>query len=158
LTDAGELPLGVHPAPLSEVLNRFGAGSVQRRAVALRLERVYRIARASGHLSRFVVFGSFVTAKLEPADVDVFLLMENTFDASQLTGEARFLFDHSAAQTRFGVSVFWLRRLAALEGEVATINYWQIKPRTINSSTPPWNESAAFKPRSLTSAVPRPIR
>ena len=127
LTDVGELPLGVHPAPLSEVLDRFGVGSVQRRAVALRLARIYRIAQASGHLSHFVVFGSFVTDKPEPADVDVFLLMEDTFDASQLTGEARFLFDHSAAQTRFGASVFWLRRVAAWEGEVATIDYWQVK-------------------------------
>ena len=81
----------------------------------------------AGHLSRFVVFGSFVTDKLEPADVDVFLLMEDTFDASQLTGEARYLFEHSAAQTRFGASVFWLRRVAAWEGEAATIDFWQVK-------------------------------
>lgn len=38
-----------------------------------------------------------------------------------------FLFDHPAAQAAFGASVFWLRRLAALEGEVATIEQWQVK-------------------------------
>jgi hypothetical protein len=38
-------------------------------------------------LARFVVFGSFVTAKRELADVDVFLLMGDDFDASRLTGE-----------------------------------------------------------------------
>ena len=81
LTEVGELPLGVHPAHLSEVLDRFGVGSAQRRAVALRLARIYQVAVASGHLARFVVFGSFVTAKREPADVDVFLLMEDAFDA-----------------------------------------------------------------------------
>lgn len=102
-------------------------GSAQRKAVPLRLARIYRVAHASGHLVRFVVFGSFVTDKTEPADVDVFLLMEDTFDASGLTGEARFLFDHSTAQARFGASVFWLRRLAAWEGEIATINSWQVK-------------------------------
>jgi len=85
-----------------------------------------RFAWPSGHLARFIVFGSFVTAKPAPADLDVFLLMEDTFDASRLTGEARLLFDHPAAQTRFGASVFWLRRLAALEGEGATIEQWQI--------------------------------
>ena len=109
------------------MLDRFGAGSAQRKAVALRLARIYRIAQTSGHLARFVVFGSFVTDRPDPADVDVFLLMENTFDASQLSGEARFLFDHSAAQAGFGASVFWLRRLAAWEGEVAAIDYWQVK-------------------------------
>ena len=126
LTDVGDLPLGVHRAHLSEVLDRFGVGSGQRRAVALRLARIYRIATGSGHLARFLVFGSFVTAKTEPADVDVFLLMEDSFDASRLTGEARLLFDHPAAQAWFGSSVFWVRRLAALEGEAATIEQWQI--------------------------------
>lgn len=122
LTDVGELPIGVHRAHLSEVLARFGAGSAQRQAVALRLARVNRVAGASGHLARFIV----VTVKPEPADLDVFLLMEDTFDASRLTGEARLLFDHPAAQTWLGASVFWLRRLAALEGEGATIEQWQI--------------------------------
>ena len=112
---------------MSEVRDRFGIGSAQRTAVALRLERIYRIARSSGHLARFVVFGSFVTNKEEPADLDVFLLMEDTFDASRLTGETRFLFEHPAAQAWFGASVFWLRRLAASEGEATMIEYWQVK-------------------------------
>jgi hypothetical protein len=127
LTDDGELPLGVHPGSLREFLCRFGAGSAQRTAVALRLERIYRVAQASGHLARFIVFGSFITSKPDPGDVDVFLLMEDPFDSSPLTGEARFLFDHLAAQAHFGASVFWLRRMAALGGEQATVEYWQVK-------------------------------
>ena len=74
-----------------------------------------------------MVFGSFVSAKREPADVDVFLLMEDTIDMGQQTGEARVLFDHAAAQAHFGSSVFWLRRLAALGGEEQAIAGWQIK-------------------------------
>lgn len=85
------------------------------------------MARAAEHVARFIVFGSFVTAAAEPNDVDVFLLMEDTFDASRLTGEARLLFDHAAAQAHFGGSVFWLRRLAAWEGEKAAVEYWQVK-------------------------------
>ena len=126
-TGSGDLPLGVHSASLGDVLDRFGASSAQREALAFRLEHIYQVARASGHLARFVVFGSFVTAKLEPNDVDVFLLMEDTFDASRLTGEAQVLFDHAGAQALFGASVFWLRRLAAFEGEQKTIEYWQVK-------------------------------
>ena len=127
LTEGGDLPQGVHPTTLRDVLERFGVGSNQRKAVALRLERIYRASRASGHLARFVVFGSFVTDKPEPNDVDVFLLMEDTFDASKLEGETRLLFDHAAAQAAFGASVFWLRRLAAWEGETAAIESWQVK-------------------------------
>jgi hypothetical protein len=53
--------------------------------------------------------------------------MENSFDYSQLTGEARLLFDHNTAQDHFGGSIFWVRQLAALDGEQVTIAHWQIK-------------------------------
>jgi hypothetical protein len=123
----GDLPSGVYRTTLRNTVDRFGKGSRQRIAVAQRLERIYSVAVGTGQLARFVVFGSFVTAKREPADVDVFLLMEDTFDMGQLTGEARVLFDHAAAQAHFGASVFWLRRLAALGGEEQAIAGWQIK-------------------------------
>lgn len=123
----GDLPLGVYRATLRETLRRFGKGSWGRVAVAQRLERIYRVAVGTGQLARFVVFGSFVSAKREPADVDVFLLMADTFDMGQLTGEARVLFDHGAAQTHFGASVFWVRRFAVLGGEELAIAGWQIK-------------------------------
>ncbi len=127
LTDAGELPLGVHRASLREILDQFGVGSAQRKILALRLDRVYRLAEATNHLARFVVFGSFVTSKLEPQDVDVFLVMEDTFDASQLAGDASPLFDHAAAQAHFGASVFWVRHRAAWPDEQAAIEFWQVK-------------------------------
>ena len=125
-TASGDLPPGVYRATLSEVSERFGSGSPQRKMIGLRLERIYNVARATGHLARCVVFGSFVTSKRAPNDVDVFFLMENTFDIMHLTGEARLLFDHAAAQTHFGGSVFWLRRLAVLDDEHTTIAHWQI--------------------------------
>jgi hypothetical protein len=124
---SGDLPTGVHPATLREVIDRFGIESPQRMLVALRLEHIYRLAVATGHLARFVVFGSFVTSQPVPNDVDVFMVMEDSFDAAQLTSEAGMLFDHSVAQAHFGASVFWLRRLAALGGEQATIEHWQVK-------------------------------
>lgn len=123
----GDLPPGFYRATLREMLGRFGKGSRQRVALAQRLERIYRVSIGTGQLARFVVFGSFVSSKNEPADVDVFLLMENTFDMGQVTGEAQVLFDHAAAQAHFGASVFWLRRLAALGGEEQTISEWQIR-------------------------------
>ncbi len=123
----GDLPPGIYLARLRETLDRFGTGLPTRMLMALRLERIYRLASETGQLARFVVFGSFVTAKPEPNDVDVFMLMEDTFDVGQLTGESSLLFDHSTAQSHFGGSVFWLRRLAALNGEQTAVEYWQIK-------------------------------
>lgn len=81
-TETRELPPGIHRATLRETVERFGTGTPRRKVIALRLERTYQVAAATGRLARFVVFGSFVTAKPEPNDVDVFLLMADTFDVS----------------------------------------------------------------------------
>ena len=125
--EEGDLPPGVHGATLSEVLERFGQGSVQRCAVADRLNRLYQLAALTGQLARFVVFGSFVTAKAEPNDIDIILLMEDTFDLAAVTGEAALVFQHLEAQARFGASVFWTRRSGAMGGEQAMIEYWQVR-------------------------------
>ena len=127
LTEPGELPLGVHLGSLREILGRFGVGSARRKALGLRLARVHRVDQATGHLARFVIFGSFVTSKSEPNDVDIFLVMADAFDASRLLGEAALLFDHGAAQAHFGASVFWLRRAAAWPSEQAAVEFWQVK-------------------------------
>jgi hypothetical protein len=127
LDETGDLPQGVHPAPLQEVLGRFGQGAAQRKVVGIRLERIYKLAAATGQLKRFIVFGSFVTSRQEPNDVDVFLVMHDTFDVRRLTGEARLVFEHATAQSHFGASVFWLRERAALPNEEQAILGWQLK-------------------------------
>jgi hypothetical protein len=123
----GDLPAGIHQATLAEVIEHFGRSTPQRRIMARRLEHIYNLVTETGHLARFIVFGSFVTAKPDPADVDIFLLMENTFDAGQLSGETTLIFDHIAAQNYEGASIFWIRRLAAFGGEEAAVEHWQIK-------------------------------
>ena len=124
--EQGDLPEGIHSASLEEVLARFGKTG-RRAVIGRRLERVHALANSTGHLSRFIIFGSFVTDKAEPNDVDIFLLMDDSFDVRQVPPEVRLVFDHTAAQNLLGASVFWIRRVAALGGEQATIAYWQIK-------------------------------
>ena len=119
----GDLPLGIHQATISEVLQHFGASTLQRQVVSSRLERIYNLARSTGQVARFVIFGSFVTAKPTPNDVDIFMLMEDTFDANYVTGEAAMIFDHAAAQNTQGASVFWIRRMAAIGGEQTALEY-----------------------------------
>lgn len=125
--ESGDLPRGIHTTTLNDFFNRFSSGSPQRMVLALRLERIYRIAIETGCLARFIIFGSFITEKSNPNDVDVFMLMDDNFDYSKVAGEARLLFDHNMAQSHFGCSVFWIRRLSAFGGEDETIGYWQIK-------------------------------
>jgi hypothetical protein len=125
--EEGDLPPGVHHATLSSVLERFGQGTIQRRTVADRLHRIYELAASTGQLARFVAFGSFVTAKPEPNDIDLVLLMEDTFDLSAVTGEAALVFQHMEADAHFGASVFWSKRSGAIGGEQAMIEYWQTR-------------------------------
>lgn len=125
--DDGDLPVGIHRATLSEVLKHFGIGSPQRRVVAQRLARIYDLASGTGHLARFIIFGSFITAKSDPNDVDIFLLMEDSFAPQQLSGETEIIFDHLAAQEYEGASVFWLKKSGAIGGEQRAAEDWQIK-------------------------------
>lgn len=122
----GDLPRGIYPATLPNVLSQFGITTPQRERVARRLEHIYALAMSSGHVARFVIFGSFVTAKPAPNDIDIFLLMNDAFDVDQLPNSVRIVFDHTAAQNLLGGSVFWLRRVAALGGEEAAVQDWQI--------------------------------
>jgi len=123
----GDLPRGIHRAPLSDVIAHFGTSNLQRAILAQRLNRVYDLAVGTGQTARFIIFGSFVTDKPNPQDLDIFLLMEDTFDIRQVAGEARIIFDHMASQNYEGASIFWLRRMAALDGEEAAVEHWQIK-------------------------------
>jgi hypothetical protein len=125
--DDGDLPVGIHQATLTEVLNHFGVGSLQRRVVAQRLVRIYDLASGTGHLARFIIFGSFITAKPDPNDVDIFLLMGDSFAPQQVSGEAEIIFDHLASQEYEGASVFWLKKSGAIGGEQQAAADWQIK-------------------------------
>jgi hypothetical protein len=99
--EQGDLPPNIYRATLSEVFERFGHGSLQRLAVAERLSRLYELVTSTGQLARFVVFGSFVTAKVEPNDLDVVLIMQDTFDLASVTGEAALAFQHLEAEGPF---------------------------------------------------------
>src|SRR2546421_12011148 len=124
----GDLPEGLHRAALDEVVARFGTGSERRQDVAARLLRVYQAARATRRLDHFVIFGSFVTSKPDPNDVDIILIMRDDFDLSSCDEEERRLFNHIEAEREFGASVFWIRpSLLILETLDEFISHWQIK-------------------------------
>ena len=128
----GDLSPGVYRATLSKVLERFGQDSVQRRAVADRLSRIYLLTRSTGQLGRFVVFGSFVTAKIESNDVDIVIIMEDTFNVSSVSGEVALVFQHMQADAHFGASVFWTTRSGAFGGEQAMVNIGKPVARAAN--------------------------
>ena len=105
----GDLPAGIHGATIEEVVEHFGTGVAHRQVLAQRLRRIYSLAVSTGHLDRFIIFGSFVTSKPDPGDIDIFMLMDDLFEINKVTGEAAIIFDHMAAQNYEGASIFWIQ-------------------------------------------------
>jgi hypothetical protein len=112
----GDLPPGLHKVTLAEILKRFGPGSEARQAATAVLQRIHQLVTATGKLERFVIFGSYITAKPEPQDVDVVLVMKDDFSLAACDEQARALFDHQRAQAEVGASIFWLCPGALLRG------------------------------------------
>jgi hypothetical protein len=127
-TAEGDLPVGIHQATVIEVTQRFGSSIGTRDLCTRRLTHVHELARRTGFLKHFVIFGSYVTAKNEPNDVDIVLIMDDTFRLEQAPFESRGLFDHATAQARYGASIFWIRP-GLIIGETVEefITYWQVK-------------------------------
>lgn len=124
----GDFPAGVHKAALKEVVARLGVGSLQRQEVTRRLLAIHALAQSTGKLDRFVLFGSYVTAKIAPNNLDVVLVMQDDFDISACDAEAKGLFDHQQADATLGASIFYIRpSLLILETINDFISYWQIK-------------------------------
>lgn len=124
----GDLPVGVHRATLVEVLERFGKGTSQRELVTSRLTRVYELAQQTGKLERFIIFGSYITTKPEPNDVDIILVMADDFTEHEYNPVLFPIFEHLRAQQELGASIFAIRS-GFVVGETVDdfIAHWQIK-------------------------------
>lgn len=89
---------------------------------------IYELAKRTGFVQRFIMFGSYVTAKPEPNDVDIILVMDDAFRLEDCPIEARGLFDHAIAQARHGASIFWVRPSLLLGESIEDfVAYWQTK-------------------------------
>ncbi len=123
----GDLPEGVYPVTLREAIARFGIGSPQRVEVTERLKRIFDLATSTGSLDRVIVFGSYVTQKEEPNDVDVILVMHEDFQRDKCMPAMDLIFDHERATNELKASVFWVKR-SALLGEPLEqfVRHWQV--------------------------------
>jgi len=90
------------------------------------LERVLEILQQHKRatyraLQRLFIWGSFVTDKLFPRDLDVFLLMQEGFDRefSVLAPPQRYIFEHESARLLFEADIFW-----ATEAIGAAVTSW----------------------------------
>ena len=90
--------------------------------------RIHRLADTTGYLDRFILFGSFVTSKADPNDVDILLVMRDDFVLKVCSGETCKLFYHDEAEAEFGASIFWIRpTMLVLDTLEEFIIHWQTK-------------------------------
>ena len=109
LLSNGYLPPGIHEATLSEVVERFGTNTPRRQVLASRLQELVSLARATRKLQRTFIWGSFVTDKPFPRDLDIFLLMQEGFDRefAALSSPQRYIFEYERARILFEADIFW---------------------------------------------------
>jgi len=116
----GNLPKGVHQATLGELRARFGVGSARRKWLMKRLEEIVELVKSTGRLERVVVWGSFVTSKSFPGDVDLLLVMDRDFTVDGLDPETATVFDYTQARIAFDSDIFWAKSSIGEE----TLSLW----------------------------------
>lgn len=117
----GVLPLGVHQCTFEEVQNVFGRfnRSDQRLHLTDKLRQFISAARNSGIVRAVVVDGSYITAKPEPGDIDLILVLRADFDLAQ---ELR-PFEYNIQSKRMVRRLYGFDVLPALDGSVAYDRY-----------------------------------
>jgi hypothetical protein len=116
-TAEGDLPSGVHLADWHEFQSRFGESSLKRVWLSGRLRVLLELAGCNGKLRRVFIW---VTAKTDPKDLDILLIMDEDFEVDGITAAAQEIFDSVRAKLRFASDVFWAR--ASIGDE--TLDLW----------------------------------
>src|SRR5262247_3848877 len=105
----GNLPAGIHVATADEVFARFATPSTRRQWLGEQLRSLLALAQSTGHLARVFLWGSFVTSKEVPNDLDVLLVMDTEFVVEAIPAQAQVVFDHVQARLQFQADVFWTK-------------------------------------------------
>ena len=108
-TPEGDLPVGVHVAEWEEFAARFGTSTPRRKWLLGRLQAVLSLAAGTGKLRRVFVWGSFVSTKASPKDVDLLLIVAEDFERQSVAWAARVVFDSAQARLLYESDVFWAR-------------------------------------------------
>lgn len=105
---AGTLPPGIHAATLREVTERFGIDSDARRRQIGLLREVVEAAKSYASIKRILVWGSFVTAKPEPGDLDYSIVVSVGHYRTDVLASHRRFFIPSLARRHYGADFAYL--------------------------------------------------
>lgn len=73
------------------------------------MRALLELAATNGKLRRVFIWGSFVTAKQAPKDLDILLIMDEDFEVDDLAAAAQAVFDSVRAKLLFESDIFWAR-------------------------------------------------
>jgi len=108
---------------MAEIVARFCSGEIRERWKSI-LREVIALAGRTESLEAAYIFGSFVTAKAAPADIDLFLVMSRDFSSNHVVGRARLLFDRSRAAIVWGICIHWI---TARTDRAPFLETWQLR-------------------------------
>jgi hypothetical protein len=109
----GVLPEGVHDCTIEEIDRAFGRFQRSDRRIKLvaRLRAYLDDARGSGLVAAVIVDGSFVTAKDEPEDIDLLIILKPDISWDSLRP-----FEYNAVSKRMVKQTFHFDALVHAEG------------------------------------------
>lgn len=116
----GNLPQGIYSAAEDEFLDHFTTNSSRRKWLGQRLKEIFILAKLTKKLKRIFVWGSFVSNKESPNDIDLLLLMAEDFQLENVPEECRILFNYTMAKVRFHADIFWSKASIAED----TLSLW----------------------------------
>jgi len=108
LNSDGYLDPGIYLASLDEVLQRFGTGTPTRQRQGNLLSLIIESARKYLTIKRILLWGSFVSARPEPGDVDYSIVVDPRHRLATIEPKDRRFFVPFDARIHYGADVRYL--------------------------------------------------
>ena len=105
----------IQTAPLQEIGKRFGTATPRRQFLFARLQALVNDLVSTGSVKHMYLFGSFVTGKPLPNDIDLFVVMEAGFTTAPLSRRALEPFQHGLCKIRYHADLFWVTEAIGAE-------------------------------------------
>jgi len=92
----------------AEISRQYGESTPRRQFLCSRLQTVIQLLTATGALHRLYLFGSFVTVKPAPRDLDCLAVMATGFTTATLSSPVLEAFQHDLCRLYYHMDVFWV--------------------------------------------------
>ena len=100
---------------LAEIRRQYGESTPRRQFLCGRLQTVIQLLSATGALRRLYLFGSFVTVKPTPRDLDCLAVMAIGFSTATLSSPLLEVFRHDLCRLYYHTDVFWVTEAVGKE-------------------------------------------